>query len=255
LHDSILHFRILPAGRELMKYYEKAGLIWRLIYPYFLYNMPYAPIRSQVIIWPCNRALLSLASNSPNYRRPQRQLGKTLKPSKAYRNALKRHFQTSALSVGPEEIPSWTPWESENHGGRHLAQVLIFSQKKFCFFIFFVELFEAFESWWKKWESPKASKWPFISQSRLYQNEIIPQATERTGKRQPWVWRTLWGENLALPLYAYSESEKETLNEKYKNGGEREFEKNLGLEIWEIWEIERDWRDYEIERLRLGLLH
>jgi len=180
---------------ELLNYYEKLADLIDL--PLFLYNMPG---NTHKHIDPATAAKLA---KHPNIVGLKDSSG-NLETFQAYRNALKE-FPNFSLLVGPEEILADTLGIGGNGGvtgGANLFPKL------------YVELFEAFESGEKMRVAELQKAIYFLSQ-RLYQNENYSSSYLK-GLKAALSFEGLCEGNLALPLYAYSESEKETLNEKYK---------------------------------------
>jgi 4-hydroxy-tetrahydrodipicolinate synthase len=186
--------------KELINYFEK--LADSVDLPLFLYNMPG---NTHKHIDPATAAKLA---NHPNIVGLKDSSG-NLETFQAYRNALK-DFPEFSLLVGPEEILADTLELGGNggvNGGANLFPKL------------YVALFEAFETGEKEKVSELQNTICYLSQ-QLYQNENYSSSYLK-GLKTAMSFEGLCKGNLALPLYGYSESEKETLIIKYGKVKER----------------------------------
>jgi 4-hydroxy-tetrahydrodipicolinate synthase len=182
--------------KELLNYFEK--LADSVDLPLFLYNMPG---NTHKHIDPATAAKLA---NHPNIIGLKDSSG-NLETFQAYRNALKE-FPSFSLLVGPEEILANTLEMGGNggvNGGANLFPKL------------YVELFEAFETGEKEKVAELQNMVCYLSQ-QLYQNENYSSSYLK-GLKAAMSFEGLCKGNLALPLYGYSETEKESLMEKYGN--------------------------------------
>jgi len=182
--------------KELLNYFEK--LADSVDLPLFLYNMPG---NTHKHIDPLTAAKLA---NHPTIVGLKDSSG-NLETFQAYRNALKE-FPSFSLLVGPEEILANTLEMGGNggvNGGANLFPKL------------YVELFEAFETGEKEKVAELQNMICYLSQ-QLYQNENYSSSYLK-GLKAAMSFEGLCQGNLALPLYGYSETEKESLMEKYGN--------------------------------------
>jgi 4-hydroxy-tetrahydrodipicolinate synthase len=180
---------------ELLNYYEK--LADSIDLPLFLYNMPG---NTHKHIDPATAAKLA---KHPNIVGLKDSSG-NLETFQAYRNALKE-FPDFSLLVGPEEILADTLSMGGNGGvtgGANLFPKL------------YVALFEAFEKG-EKTKVVELQKAIYFLSQQLYQNENYASSYLK-GLKATMSFEGLCQGNLALPLYAYSELEKEPLFERYK---------------------------------------
>lgn len=180
---------------ELAQYFHK--LADSVPLPLFLYNMPgnthkhIAPETATRLAKHPN--IIGLKDSSGD-----------LETFGAYRKLL-ASFSDFSLLVGPEEILAETLAMGGNggvNGGTNLFPKL------------YVELYEAFESGKKSKVKAIQEMICFLSE-QLYENENY-KSSYLKGLKAAMSFEGLCQDNLALPLYGYSEVEKEKLIENYK---------------------------------------
>lgn len=185
---------------ELVNYYEK--LADSIDLPLFLYNMPgntHKHIAPNTLAKLANHSnIIGIKDSSGN-----------LENFKAYIEVLK-DFPDFTLLVGPEEILART-LEMGGHGGVTGGANL--------FPRLYVGLFEAFEKGNKTRMTELQGNICFLS-DQLYENETYSSSYLK-GLKAAMSFEWLCQGNLALPLYGYSEVEKELLLEKFKMVKER----------------------------------